>query len=143
MCPSGLLLATVWASPSSRAHARALRRPPACLPGHARLTPGLPFSCFQDLVAFLQKRQGQCGIVYVRLRKTCDDLARHLQEQDVEAAAYHAGLDPSRRMRVRHGRLGCLPACAAGLAWPGWGRPRCTCPPARPHAHVCAQRSSG
>lgn len=45
----------------------------------------------QDLVDFVKCRQGQCGIVYARLRATCDWLASALSDADIEAAAYHAG----------------------------------------------------
>lgn len=36
----------------------------------------------QDLLAFVKEREGQCGIIYVRLRKTCDWLASELQNAE-------------------------------------------------------------
>lgn len=45
----------------------------------------------QDLVGFIQSHQGGCGIIYARLRATCDWLAGALSDADIEAAAYHAG----------------------------------------------------
>ena len=36
-----------------------------------------PFT--QDLQAFLEQRRGQCGIIYARLRETCDSLASALR----------------------------------------------------------------
>lgn len=63
----------------------------------------LSFSAFQDLVEFLESTGNSSGIVYARLRKTCDHLASLLVEAGVDAAAYHAGKDPDRRKRVRLG----------------------------------------
>ncbi|GAB4818307.1 hypothetical protein N2152v2_005353 [Parachlorella kessleri] len=57
----------------------------------------------QDLLAFLSERRGQCGIIYARLRKTCDWLASELQAADIDAAAYHAGKDMQQRSRVQSG----------------------------------------
>jgi superfamily II DNA helicase RecQ len=48
----------------------------------------------------VRERQGQCGIIYARLRKTCDWLASELQNAEIEAAAYHAGKDTQQRSRV-------------------------------------------
>ena len=45
----------------------------------------------QDLVKFIQSHEGECGIIYARLRATCDWLAGALSDADIEAAAYHAG----------------------------------------------------
>ncbi len=60
------------------------------------------FSVAQDLLAFLAQRRGQCGIVYARLRATCDWLAREIGNAEAaEAAAYHAGKDSEQRSRVR------------------------------------------
>ncbi|KAL4426260.1 hypothetical protein ABPG77_009875 [Micractinium sp. CCAP 211/92] len=58
----------------------------------------------QDLLAFLAQRRGQCGIVYARLRATCDWLAREIGNAEAAAAAaYHAGKDSEQRSRVQQG----------------------------------------
>lgn len=41
------------------------------------------------------------GIVYCRLRSTCDEVATFLCNAEIDAAAYHAGMDPARRARVQ------------------------------------------
>ncbi|EFN51104.1 hypothetical protein CHLNCDRAFT_55365 [Chlorella variabilis] len=48
-------------------------------------------------------RRGQCGIVYARLRATCDWLAAALGEAEVECAAYHAGKDSQQRNKIQSG----------------------------------------
>ena len=58
-------------------------------------------ACLQDLLCFLAERRGQCGIIYARLRTTCDWLAGALCDADLEAAAYHAGKDSQQRSKVR------------------------------------------
>jgi superfamily II DNA helicase RecQ len=55
----------------------------------------------QDLLALLEPRRGQCGVVYARLRATCDWLAGALCDAGFEAGAYHAGKDTQQRSRVR------------------------------------------
>eukprot|EP00955_Chlamydomonas_euryale_P092439 364707-Chlamydomonas_euryale.AAC.11 len=45
-----------------------------------------------DLVAFVRARAGTCGIVYARLRKTCDAVAKALECADLDVAAYHGEL---------------------------------------------------
>lgn len=46
----------------------------------------------------LQNHANQSGIVYALSRKTCESIAKYLQEQGIRAIAYHAGLDASIRM---------------------------------------------
>lgn len=58
----------------------------------------------QDLLAFLEARRGQCGVIYARLRATCDWLAGALGDAGLDCAAYHAGKDSQQRARV--GRRG-------------------------------------
>ncbi|KAL4436561.1 hypothetical protein ABPG75_003700 [Micractinium tetrahymenae] len=58
----------------------------------------------QDLLAFLAERRGQCGIIYARLRATCDWLAKEIENAEVvEVAAYHAGKDAEQRSRIQQG----------------------------------------
>ena len=46
----------------------------------------------QDLVQFVQSRpDGECGIVYCQLRKTCDRVTSELNNVDIDVASYHAG----------------------------------------------------
>jgi bloom syndrome protein len=59
-------------------------------------------AALEDLLVFLKaERKEECGIVYCRLRSTCDWLAARLGDAGLEAAAYHAGMDPGRRARVQ------------------------------------------
>lgn len=55
----------------------------------------------QDIVRIIHQHPGQSGIVYCRLRATCDEVASALCDFDIDAASYHAGLDPARRSRVQ------------------------------------------
>lgn len=67
----------------------------------------------QDLVTFLQAQEGS-GIVYARLRATCDWVASALIDADIDAAAYHAGKSPHVRRSVQRnwvdGSLTCVVA---------------------------------
>ncbi|GBF97647.1 ATP-dependent DNA helicase Q-like [Raphidocelis subcapitata] len=56
----------------------------------------------EDLLAFIRERPGQCGIVYARLRSTCDWLASVLSgaEEGLDVAKYHAGMEAEQRARV-------------------------------------------
>ncbi|KAI8472385.1 MAG: putative ATP-dependent DNA helicase recQ [Monoraphidium minutum] len=54
----------------------------------------------QDLLAFIAARPGQCGIVYARLRATCDWLVSALSGCDLDVAKYHAGMDQDQRRKV-------------------------------------------
>lgn len=55
----------------------------------------------QDLVQFLKQHANKCGIIYVGLRATCDWLASTLTSADIEASAYHAGMDTAARHRTQ------------------------------------------
>ena len=57
----------------------------------------------QEAVWFILNRpaSGESGIVYCRLRTTCDEVASALRDADIDAASYHAGLDITRRSRVQ------------------------------------------
>jgi hypothetical protein len=44
------------------------------------------------LIEFLRQRAGQCGIIYCRLRATCDWLAMVLAGEDMDVGCYHAGV---------------------------------------------------
>jgi ATP-dependent DNA helicase RecQ len=60
---------------------------------------------FEQLLRFLEPRQGQAGIVYALSRKRVGEIAARLQERGVRAAAYHAGLPAAERQDVQEGFL--------------------------------------
>ncbi len=51
------------------------------------------------LVEFIRERKGQSGIVYTLSRKATEQVSRLLQEYNISAIAYHAGLDTSTRAK--------------------------------------------
>ncbi len=51
----------------------------------------------QQLLAFIRERRGESGIVYGLSRKMVEEAAHFLQQNDVPALAYHAGLDAALR----------------------------------------------
>jgi len=53
-----------------------------------------------ELTKWLQPKQGQCGIVYVTLQKTAEEVAQQLQDAGFDAVAYHAGLDHQLRSAI-------------------------------------------
>ena len=53
------------------------------------------------LLSLVRARRGQSGIIYALSRKSCEGLAEYLREHGVEAAAYHAGMEPADRTRVQ------------------------------------------
>jgi ATP-dependent DNA helicase RecQ len=52
---------------------------------------------YQQLVAFINGRLNDSGIVYCASRKTADSLARNLGEDGIKAKPYHAGLTARER----------------------------------------------
>ncbi|KAG2447299.1 hypothetical protein HYH02_007629 [Chlamydomonas schloesseri] len=58
-------------------------------------------AALEDLVKFIQQRQGEGGIVYARLRATCDWLASSLAAHDIDVGCYHAGKNNDVRARVQ------------------------------------------
>ena len=54
--------------------------------------PGEDLMPTQDLTDFILSRPpGECGIIYCRLRSTCDRLTSELSDADIDIASYHAG----------------------------------------------------
>jgi ATP-dependent DNA helicase RecQ len=53
----------------------------------------------QLLAFYLERHEGNAGIVYCMSRRSVDETAAWLQEQAVPALAYHAGLDGATRSR--------------------------------------------
>ena len=47
-----------------------------------------------DYVTTLYRRRGEpsSGIIYCRMRKTCDELASYLRNKGLNARAYHRGI---------------------------------------------------
>lgn len=64
----------------------------------------LKSSARKQLYDFIgNEHPGESGIVYVRTRKRADDIAQWLQDNEISAFAYHAGLDQRTRFeRQRH-----------------------------------------
>jgi ATP-dependent DNA helicase RecQ len=54
----------------------------------------------QRLLHFIQTHPQQSGLVYVRTRRTSEELADWLTHQGYRTAAYHAGLCPTDRRRL-------------------------------------------
>ncbi|RKX40464.1 MAG: DNA helicase RecQ, partial [Verrucomicrobia bacterium] len=50
-----------------------------------------------QLLQFLSEHQGESGIIYRTTRKSVESTAEFLQEQGIQAVAYHAGLTPVQR----------------------------------------------
>jgi hypothetical protein len=87
----------------------------------------------QHLVEFIRQRQGQCGIIYARLRATCDWLGTALGSCDLDVGVYHAGKDAARRRKVRPCTTdGVLLLVGAGVTERVWmtkaGTPACALP---------------
>jgi ATP-dependent DNA helicase RecQ len=55
----------------------------------------------QQLLTLLSQHQGS-GIVYVTLQHTAELVAQHLQQQGVNACAYHAGFKDEQRQQIQH-----------------------------------------
>ena len=51
----------------------------------------------KDIIKFLKKNKGKSGIIYCLSRKSTEDIAVLLCVNGIKAAAYHAGLDASKR----------------------------------------------
>ena len=56
----------------------------------------------QQLLAFLEGRSGQSGIVYALSRKSSEELAAFLSQNGYRAAPYHAGLSPEQRAETQN-----------------------------------------
>jgi ATP-dependent DNA helicase RecQ len=54
----------------------------------------------QDLLAYLRRRRGESGLVYVQSRRNVESLTDFLRGGGIRALAYHAGLDDD--LRARH-----------------------------------------
>src|SRR6267378_5168778 len=54
-------------------------------------------AAYEQLLAFIRSRPNDSGIIYCASRKSTESLARNLNEDSVQAKAYHAGLTPVER----------------------------------------------
>ncbi len=54
-----------------------------------------------QIVRFIKQNPGKSGIIYCLSRKKVEELAAHLQINDIRAAAYHAGLEQEVRSRTQ------------------------------------------
>jgi hypothetical protein len=61
-------------------------------------SPEKQYGMVYETVAKWADRRGRasCGIIYARVRKTCDELAAFLQERGISARPYHRGLGSSQ-----------------------------------------------
>ncbi len=55
----------------------------------------------KDIVRFIKQHPGKSGIIYCLSRKKVEDLAEVLRANDIKAAAYHAGLESSKRSETQ------------------------------------------
>lgn len=51
----------------------------------------------KSIVRFISQNRGKSGIIYTTNRKTTEELALLLQQNDIKAVAYHAGIDSKLR----------------------------------------------
>ncbi len=54
-----------------------------------------------QIVRFIKQHPGKSGIIYCLSRKKVEELAQHLQINNIRAAAYHAGLEQEVRSRTQ------------------------------------------
>jgi ATP-dependent DNA helicase RecQ len=54
-----------------------------------------------QLQAFVERRAGECGIVYAQSRREVERLATSLRDAGISAAPYHAGLEHGERSRTQ------------------------------------------
>jgi len=62
-----------------------------------KLTVEMKRSWKDQLVAFVERHRGECGIVYCLSRKKTDETAALLRDKGVNALPYHAGMDKDLR----------------------------------------------
>ncbi|NVO31703.1 DNA helicase RecQ [Hymenobacter lapidiphilus] len=53
------------------------------------------------ILEFLERHQGEAGIIYCLSRKQCETLAQKIQAKGIKAGYYHAGLTPNQRSAVQ------------------------------------------
>ncbi len=55
----------------------------------------------KQIIQIIKEVEGQSGIIYVQSRKTTEDIAKLLVVNGIDAAPYHAGLDPKTRSQTQ------------------------------------------
>jgi len=55
----------------------------------------------KDVIKFIKMNQGKSGIIYCLSRKKVEELAEILQANDIQAKAYHAGMDSVMRSQTQ------------------------------------------
>lgn len=55
----------------------------------------------KDIVRFIKQRPGKSGIIYALSRKRVEELAEILRANDINARAYHAGMDSATRSQTQ------------------------------------------
>ncbi|WP_139921236.1 DNA helicase RecQ [Hymenobacter sp. DG01] len=57
------------------------------------------------ILEFLERHQGEAGIIYCLSRKQCETLAQKIQAKGIKAGFYHAGMTPNQRGAVQEAFL--------------------------------------
>ncbi len=71
----------------------------------------------QQLINIISQQKG-CGIIYVTLQKTAEDIAYFLKQQGVNAEAYHAGFIDEKRQSIQQRFMnGTTPVMVATIAF--------------------------
>ena len=55
----------------------------------------------KDIIRFIKQRPGKSGIIYALSRKRVEELAEMLRANDINARAYHAGMDSATRSQTQ------------------------------------------
>ncbi|WP_432673108.1 DNA helicase RecQ [Flavobacterium sp. SM2513] len=55
----------------------------------------------KQIIAFIERKPEESGIIYCLSRKTTEELAQKLQQKGIKAKAYHAGLDARLRAQTQ------------------------------------------
>lgn len=55
----------------------------------------------KDIIKFIRAHRGKSGIIYCLSRKKVEELAEILRANDINAAAYHAGMDSATRSKTQ------------------------------------------
>ena len=56
----------------------------------------------KDIIRFIKQRPGKSGIIYALSRKRVEELAEILRANDINARAYHAGMDSATRLQPQY-----------------------------------------
>ena len=55
----------------------------------------------KDIIKYIKSQPGKSGIIYCLSRKKVEELAAHLQANDIRALPYHAGMDSATRTQTQ------------------------------------------